>query len=423
MHAPTNRSRYADPRLKRLFWLRNVSIAGQALGVTIAITVFSIRLPTLALAVTIGVLALINLATWLRLRRGAAIGDPEILIQLASDVALLTVALYLTGGATNPFVTLYLLPLAIAATVLPMRQTWVIAALTAGAYTALLVWFHPVGPHAAHRSPEFSLHVFGMWLNFIVSAVLIAFFVTRMAASLRERDRELASARERVLRDEQLVALGTFAAGAAHELGTPLSTMAVVVNDLAHEHGTDLALAAELRTLREQIDLCKRLLSSLVERAGRARSEGARSMSVRKLIEDTAARWRLMRPETRLSVSSAGSDPAPQVVVEETTVQALITLLNNAADASPDRVEMICGWSGETVTLEIRDEGNGLSEKAQRLAGRVPYSEKPGRGLGLGLLLAHAAIERLGGRVDLRNRVQGGAATRITLPIMAAGPT
>jgi two-component system sensor histidine kinase RegB len=259
-----------------------------------------------------------------------------------------------------------------------------------------------------------------MWLNFIVSALLIAFFVARMAESLRRRERELSAARERALRDEQLVALGTFAAGAAHELGTPLSTMAVLVNDLAHEHRGDLALAGELRTLREQVDICKRLLSSLVERAGQARSEGAKRMELKNLVEEASARWHLMRPETQLSVRFSGHEPAPSVVVEETTVQALVTLLNNAADASPERVELLCSWQDEAAVLEIRDQGAGISDDARRLAGRMPYSEKPGRGLGLGLLLAHAAIERLGGRVDLGNRAEGGAAMRVTLPVMAA---
>jgi two-component system sensor histidine kinase RegB len=420
MLEPMSPSPYIDARLKRLFWLRNVSIAGQTLGVAIAGTVLGIELPMLALGATIGVLALINLATWLRLKRSVPVSDREILAQLVADVALLTATLYLTGGATNPFVSLYLLPLAIAATVLPMRQTWLMVAVTATAYTALLGWFRAAGPHA-HHSPEFWLHVLGMWVNFILSALLIAFFVARMTVSLREREHELARARERALRDEQLVALGTFAAGAAHELGTPLSTMAVVVNDLAREYGKDLALAAELRMLREQIDVCKRLLSSLVEQAGQTRSEGARRVDLRTLVDEAAARWHLMRPETQLSVNFPADDRTPVVIVQETTVQALVTLLNNAADASPERVEIACAWSRNTATLEIRDEGSGLSEKASRLAGRTRYSEKPGRGLGLGLLLAHAAIEHLGGRVDLSNRAEGGAATRVTLPVLTAG--
>ena len=222
----------AEGWFKRLFWLRNVSIAGQAAAVLVAQAVFAVELPLAVLAASIGALALLNIATAMRLGRTAEVSDQEVFLQLCADVALLTASLYFTGGATNPFVSLYLLPLMIAATVLPARYTWAMAGMTVAAYSILMVWYQPLGQDHAHHSNEFGLHVLGMWFNFIVSAMLIALFVARMAASIRARDRLLSAARERTLRDEQLVTLGTFAAGAAHELGTPLSTIAVLVREL-----------------------------------------------------------------------------------------------------------------------------------------------------------------------------------------------
>jgi two-component system sensor histidine kinase RegB len=256
-----------------------------------------------------------------------------------------------------------------------------------------------------------------MWFNFLVSAALITFFVTRMSESLRSRDRELATARERALRDQQLVTLGTFAAGAAHELGTPLSTMAVIVKDMERERGAEPSLVADLHTLREQVGVCKSILTNLVDRAGRARAESARLVGLRELVDEASNRWRLLRPESRLIVGFTGSGNPPCVAAEETMVQALVSLLNNAADASPEQIELLCTWSTKEVTLEILDQGSGVSNSARQLAGRLPYTEKPGRGLGLGLLLANATVERLGGHIDLGNRSEGGASTRVTLPI------
>jgi two-component system, sensor histidine kinase RegB len=404
-----------ETRLTRLFWLRNVSIAGQAVAVLVAHTAFGIELPLLPLAATIGTLALINLATWWRLCRAWAVSDPEIFSQLCADVLLLTLALYLTGGATNPFVSLYLLPLTIAAIALPARYTWAMASLTAAMYSLLLFWYRPLG-HVHHHSDAFELHVLGMWFNFLLSAVLIVYFVGWMAASVRARERELAEARERALRDQQLVTLGTFAAGAAHELGTPLSTMAVVVGELEREHASDDTLAPDLATLRRQVEHCKGILTRLVERTGQARSEGVRLRALDAVIEEAVERWKLLRPAARLRVRMEGQGAVPYLAAEETLTQALVNVLNNAADASPEDVELIVGWAQGTVRLEIRDRGRGLSGEALGRAGREPYTEKAPQGLGLGLLLSNAAIQRIGGTLSLENSGDGGCAT-VTLPI------
>ncbi|HUF19483.1 MAG TPA: ATP-binding protein [Burkholderiales bacterium] len=408
----------SETRLTRLFWLRNVSIAGQATAVVVAHIAFGIELPLLPLAATIGMLALMNLTTWWRLRRMRAVSDPEIFGQLCADVLLLTLALYLTGGATNPFVSLYLLPLTIAAIALPARHAWAMASLTAAAYSLLLFWYQPLGHgYVHHHSDAFELHVLGMWFNFLLSAVLIVYFIGRMAASVRARERELTEARERVLRDEQLVMLGTFAAGAAHELGTPLSTMAVVVRELEREHASDGALTAGLATLRSQVEHCKHILTRLVERTGQARSEGVRLRALDAVIDEAVERWKLLRPEARLRVRMEGQGPVPQIAAEETLTQALVNVLNNAADASPEDVELVFGWAQSEARLEIWDRGCGLSDEALGRAGREPYTEKAPRGLGLGLLLANATFQRIGGTLSLDNHGQGGCA-RVTLPIV-----
>ena len=412
----------ADVKLKRLFWLRNVSIAGQALAVLVAHGVFGIDLPLPALVSTIGVLGLVNAATWWRLRQPRMVLHVEIFCQLVADVVLLALALYLSGGATNPFVTLFLLPITVAATVLPVRYCWAMVVLASAAYSILMFWYQPLGYGQHLHSEEFGLHVLGMWLNFIASAMLVAFFISRLTASLRDRERELAAARERELRDEQLVTLGMFATGAAHELGTPLSAIAVLAKELEQGARGNTGATEDFKTLRGQVEVCKRILTDLVGRAGRARAESARVLTLPRLVDESVARWQLLRPGARLRVRYAGDDAPPLVAAEETVIQALVSLINNAADASPEEVTLECNWSEHGISLEICDRGPGFPERARTLAGKEAFSEKAGLGLGLGLLLASATIEKLGGRILLTNRQEGGATTRIELPIAVAMP-
>jgi len=158
-----------------------------------------------------------------------AVSNLELFAQLGADVAALSILLYYGGGSTNPFVSLYLLPLVIAAATLPGRYTWGMAALTAACYSLLMVYYIPLPHIHQHGDDAFNIHVLGMWLGFVISAVVVAYFVVQMAQAVRSRDEMLARVREEVLRNERIVALGTQAAGAAHEMGTPLSTMAVVI--------------------------------------------------------------------------------------------------------------------------------------------------------------------------------------------------
>jgi two-component system sensor histidine kinase RegB len=239
-----------------------------------------------------------------------------------------------------------------------------------------------------------------------------------MGATLRERDRGLAEAREQALRDERLIALGTLAAGAAHELATPLSTMAVLTKELEREysHGDDLA--GRLRTLREQIDRCKNVLSVLSASAGQVRAESGSRLPVDEYLEQIIGDWRRVRPAVTVRARWSGVGPAPAVLAERTLTQAIMNVLNNAADASPHDVEVIARWDDRQWQIEVYDRGDGLSDAASAHAGKGIFTtKKEGQGLGLGLFLAHSTIGRFGGSVQLFNRDGGGACTRIILPL------
>jgi two-component system, sensor histidine kinase RegB len=283
--------------------------------------------------------------------------------ELLADVGCLTALLYLSGGSTNPFVSLYLLPLTIAAAALPARYAWSMAGMTVTCYTLLLFLFQPLGHDQSMHSNAFNLHILGMWITFLVSAVLIASFVTTKSASLRVRDRELAAARERALRDERVLALGTFAAGAAHELGTPLATIAVLSRELENDHCAVPGLSRDLQLLRAQVDNCKRIITGLTTAAGQARAEHACRQNVRILLDEVLEKWALLRPEVKLAVTWHGVGAAPDIIGGETISQTLINILNNAADASPQEVEIEASWSTAALTIEVRDSGLGITEE------------------------------------------------------------
>lgn len=400
--------------LKRLVLLRAIVLAAQLGAVWLAYDHGGLRLPLVPLALVFSISAAVNGITWLRLRWRQPVSDVELFVHLVFDVAMLTLALYYTGGSTNPFAPLFLLPLTLTAAALPGAYTWAMLGLTGACYSLLLFYYVPLpGQHAAHAA-DFRLHVIGMWLGFLVGAALIAYFAVYMARTLRERDQLHAQMRERELKHQRVLALGTLAAGAAHELGTPLSTMAVLVHDLTPR----TASPDKLQTLREQIERCKQILSTLASAAGETRVESGRRLPLDTYLDELMQRWRAMRPSATLHYRAAGTAAAPEIVAEQTLSQAILSILNNAADVSPHDVAVQAHWDDSAFTLEVRDRGPGLAPGADRRVGREPFSTKTaGEGMGLGLFLAHATVERLGGNVWLTDVEQGGACCRIVLPL------
>lgn len=401
--------------LRRLVAFRGVVIAGQVLAVLVVAYGLGIPLPLFPLLTISIAFAILNVLTIVRLKMASAVMDGELFGHLLLDVAALSALLYLTGGSSNPFVSLFLLSLTMTAVALPAIYTWAMAVITAVCYSALMVFYLPL-PHS-HGS-DFNLHVLGMWFNFVLSAGLIAWFVVRMGNTVRERDRLLAQAREKALRDEQLVALGTLAAGAAHELGTPLATMAVLTKELAQEYDSQPRTADKLSILRGQVDRCKGILTTMAASAGQVRAEAGRGLALDAYLQDILDQWRAMRPAVVIEHRWTGSRPAPRIVTEHTLTQAIVNILNNAADASPERVEVQGEWDESELRLTICDRGEGLTPDIQAQAGKALFTTKePGQGLGLGLFLAHATIGRFGGNVHLFNREGGGACTRLVLPL------
>jgi len=402
--------------LKRLFLLRNLVISGELGALLVAHQLAGLELPVRPLLLIIGVLGAVNFWTWRRILSSASIQDGEFFLQLTIDVVALTGVLYFTGGATNPFAWFFLLPLIIAATVLSARATWSMALLTTCCYTLLMFFFIPLsGSDHMQHNDNFAQHVFGMWFGFVLSAALIAWFVVGMARTLRERDHLLADAREQSLRDKQLVALGTLATGAAHELGTPLATMAVLTKELERADVSD-AMKRKLGILRDQVKRCKQALSVISASAGEARAESGSLIQVGDFIETVAREWKKQRLNAALDVQIQPGMAQAQIVDEYTLHQSLINLLNNAADASTEPLVMTADWDQQTMNIDILDRGAGLHPHTASTIGQQKTSHKE-FGMGLGLFLTHATLQRLGGKIELFDRKDGGTCTRVQLPL------
>lgn len=398
--------------LLRLTFIRILVLAAQAGSVGLAYKAQLLQLPWLELSVTLGVSVILCLSTALRLRGPWPVTELEYSVQLACDLVIHSVLLYYSGGSTNPFVSYYLVPLTIAAATLPWLYTLVLAGMALAAYTLLLVWFHPLEMPVAQRE---TLLIYGMWLSFALAAALITFFAARMTEELRRQDQLQSVRREEGMRDQQLLAVATQAAGAAHELGTPLATMSVLLKELRQEYGDKPSLQDDLALLQEQVRLCKDTLQQLVRAAEADRRQAVVEQSVVEWMEVTLNRWHLMRPEATYRYQCLGIGQPPRLMPPADLTQALLNLLNNAADACPDKLDIRLDWDEQWVNLSIRDHGAGVPLAIAEQIGR-PFFTTKGKGFGLGLFLSQASVTRAGGTVKLYNHEDGGTLTELRLP-------
>lgn len=445
-------------QLRRLFWLRNAAIAAQCATLVLVYQFLSRDLPWLPMLSAIAFLALLNGLSWWRLSLDYPVSHAELFMQLVADVTVLTVLLYYGGGSANPFVSLYLLPLVIAAATLPRLHTWIMAALTLACYSLLMIWHMPLPLQANHSqhnitaaqmnhqhaqadikaAPDYCLthpdnsvmptippagndafntHIFGMWLGFVISVMVVAYFVVEMARAVRERDAQLTRVREETLRNERIVALGMQAAGAAHELGTPLSTLAVVIGELRHDAAALPEWRDSLKLLDGQVRACRTILDKLLANAQDSASTSAQALD--EFIAETLSEWQLLRPTAHHTYQASGAQPAPHMRIDPALRAALMNLFNNATDASPQGVDIRTHWDDKRFTLEIRDHGPGLTAAAAENVGTAFFTTKE-NGRGLGFFLANATLEKMGGTVRIFNREEGGATTEVTIPLVIA---
>ena len=424
----------AGPEAVRLILaLQGVMTVGLGLGLLWAQALGDLALPFEALSV-LGVLFGLGtgLAALVLARRtpdAEAMGLLTIL--LASQLLLVTGVLYSTGGASSPFGSLYLIPLALGALVLPWPRAATLTALTLAAYALLFRFYLPLeaqgmmahgpdhGEGGAHPGPDgFALHVLGMGLNFFLSAIVIVTLLARLASLARAQGARLATLEAQALRDAHVVALGGVAASAAHALSTPLSTAAITLEQIAEDLPLSDGRRTQVEETLKQITLGRSRLTEALRGAQLDRLET--TASARPLLprlEGVLEGWRLLHPDLILSASVKLEDGA--ALLDPAFEDTVTTLLNNAAEANLQAHAQTLHLEAETANgwlrLSVEDEGGTPVTPLPP----GPVSSKKPYGAGAGLLLAQANLERLGGQLTITEGRAGWRAT-LTLPLVAA---
>lgn len=416
--------------LHKACWLRAILASVQVISLLVACQWFHHALPAYTFFLVISINGLmIGFTIWRLTYLARPIMNAEFFLQLLMDVASLSLFLYFTGGYTNPLVSLLLIPTSIGAALLPERYSWALSAAAITAYSWLMIWYQPLttAVHhtlngSDHNQQMISFHLVGMWVTFVVSALLINYFVSRMAATVRHQQKTIAKAREHQLQSENILAIAIQAAGAAHELGTPLATMAVLLSDLQEEYRQNAALGKDIRLLQSQVQICKQRLEQLVHESQHTRTE---TVSLDEFVRQIEDQWQLLRPAVALNIAQQNirlpeaTRPA-DILCAPSLYQAVIALLDNAADASPEGIRLSFQREKAHVIIRIDDQGEGIPTAIAEQFGTIIPRPEPSRkssGLGLGLLLSQASIERLGGQVRVYNRSPRGTRIDIHLPI------
>ncbi|MDR1075491.1 MAG: sensor histidine kinase [Xanthomonadaceae bacterium] len=383
--------------LRNLRWL---AVIGQIVILLIAAGPMRLHLPMPQLCAGVGVLIVFNLYVSVHMHYLRSASLLVAFLHIAVDIAVLAWLIGWSGGLTNPFASLFLIPIALAAIALPWPGAIATALLCLAAYALSAILAHPLH---VHEGDAFDLHLWGMAVNFLLSALVVLYFATHLALQLRRRERELAAMGERFVRNEGIVALATHAAAVAHELNTPLATMTLLAEDIS-ENAETPELREDAETLNELLVLCRDRVRTL------AAPESAD-------LERIISQWQLVRPAVVLHRDGRLPSTRP---LDPAIGHLLQALLNNAADASAQagspRVDLRLSCKNDVLDGEVRDYGKGFDPGQALLPARLFRSGKPD-GLGIGLALSHATVERFGGRMTMLPANGGGVSIRFRLPL------
>ena len=406
--------------MQQLIQLRWIAVVGQITTISIASLVYDVALPMALMLNVLACLIAFNIASTLRWQENQVVSNGELLLALLVDVASLTAQLYLSGGATNPFVFLYLLQVILGAVLLERWSTWVIVGVTGACIAGLALFSQPLTLPLDHANGISSLYIQGMLLCFVLDAALLVVFITRITDNVRASSAKLADLRQRAAEEEHIIRMGLLASGAAHELGTPLATLAVILGDWKRmpEFKHNPELLGDVAEMQTQLKRCKSIVSGILLSAGEARGESSAATTINTFLDETVAEWRYGRPVVQFIFDKHIAADFP-VVSDSTLKQMICNVLDNALEASPHWLRLEAACEQGMLVLQVTDTGPGFPPNILAQFGK-PYNSSKGRpGGGLGLFLVVNVARTLGGAVTAHNLPQGGAVVRLTLPVSA----
>jgi two-component system sensor histidine kinase RegB len=409
-----------------LLRLRWGAIVGQATIILIVDRLMDIALPLRWLFVILAVETASNVAFQLWARRALTVAEGVLGGVMGLDIVLLTALLHFTGGPFNPFSFLYLVHIALAAVILRPVWTWSLFVFSFVCFGALFldhVWLPAGGGAMDAHVHDVRMHLEGMWVAFGVAAGFIIYFVQRVTRALAGREAELAAARSLTARNEKLASLATLAAGAAHQLSTPLSTIAVVAKELERQLEREPGPAeavGDVRLIREQVERCRDILLQMAADAGESTGEPIVPVTIEELL-DAAMKGIADRERTQVVIAPPARGRTI-VTAMRSVAQAVRAVVKNALEASDGTDDVTLGVAVDDRhwRIEVRDAGPGMAADVLQHAGEPFFTTKgPDRGMGLGLFLTRVVLERLGGRLEIRSVPARGTTAVLILPVGA----
>lgn len=414
--------------------LRWVAVSGQLLTILAVQGVLQIPLPLPLLLTVVAATAALNVGLMIAYRLGPGYGvnltsnhwQQLLGLTMLFDLAALTALLYLTGGITNPFCLFYFVNIVLAAIVLARPWVWGLTLFGVLCIGLLTIYFRPLldfdftVPKSDQVSLGLSISRLGVYIAFTTCSSVIVLFITRIRGQLEileDRVRQLAKAQAR---SDRLDSLGTLAAGAAHELATPLSTIAVITKEIEQEllrRTVSDQTVADVAIIRTELDRCRDILDRMSNDAGLVLGGSISTITVGDLMRECCSG---VDPRTPVTVSV---DP----VIESTILrapleglsQAIRAIVKNAIDATgrPQDVNFHASITGARILLKIEDHGVGIDPETLRRIGEPFFTTKePGKGMGLGVYLARNVVERLGGTLEYASKPGSGTVVSITIP-------
>jgi two-component system sensor histidine kinase RegB len=408
-------------RLRTLTRIRWAAIVGQLAALFMVRFGLDWPLPMDAALAVVGVSVVLNLVMTFRRPEQGRLKEWEAAAYLAFDTLQLALLLYLTGGLTNPFALLFLGPVTVSATALTRRATAILCGLVVICATALVFGHLPL-PWSNIGLELPGLYVWGLWTAVVIGTLFMAVYAGSLAAESRRMSNALSATQLSLAREQQISAVGGLAAAAAHELGSPLSTILVTATELSREMPESSPYAEDIKLLRAEADRCRQILAELARQPASDDSGDpfARTL-LSAMVHATADRHR--EADIALNIDAAGEDDSAEPVVANSPEfnHGLGNIVQNAVQFARTRVDVEVAWSHQTITVTVRDDGPGFAPAVLDRVGE-PYISSRGEGhLGLGIFIAQSLLQRTGGRVVIRNlrgaggRVSGGEVT-ITWP-------
>ncbi len=419
MRSPGLDSGRLRSHLLTLVLLRGSLLGGFVLALVAIGALLDVRLPMAPLIAAIAALIAALALALHRVKQPAPISHSEFLGHLGFDVVWLAHALYWLGGSEhNPFADLFVVYIGIAALVLRRRQVVLVLVLSLSAFALLRKYHYDLNWLHASLGPK-QLDMLGHQVHFVLFGLIAAFFGYRLSTMNRRFDRLAALAHLRDVEHEKAVDLAALAAGTAHEMGTPLTTIAVLAHDMRRGEYSPDEFDENLDAICAAVQSCKQSLRTVVVAMGADRIGETEQQTAREFVDQLIQLFRPMRPGTTVAVHMQ-CPQATTITVGAPLRQALISLLANAADAAGSAVDVQLDCTPAQVQIDVLDRGPGIPAELRDRLGEQIATTKPGTsGNGVGIYLAKLTISRIGGRLEFLPREGGGTCARVTVPVAA----